>query len=146
VVPIDLVDTAAPVGKESREVLPRDTGGASGFVDIEDNGAAVAGHTTAALRTAGVDNAEIAVVDQGHAQMESIHAHYVRIVLGIEPLTGIAAREGKVTALTEFPQDVAGTIAVLVVDFNDPALVANRKDKIAVVRCIDDGIAMRPVG
>src|SRR5579872_7453933 len=65
-------------------------------------------------------------------------------MLCIEPLAGIVAGDGKVPALSQSPNDVAGAAPVGVIEFENPALISHRKQKITVSG-VNQSIAVRPV-
>jgi hypothetical protein len=66
-------------------------------------------------------------------------------MLGIKPVRRIVAGESEISILPKPPQNVAAPCAVLVVDLEDPTLVAHRQEKVTIGRVVD-GIAVRPIG
>ena len=68
-------------------------------------------------------------------------------MLAVIPLDGsLLAGEREISLITEVPQDTAVPDAILIVDFDNPILIAHREDEVAVTGRGNDGIAMSPVG
>ena len=57
-----------------------------------------------------------------------------------------SALQREVTTFTEPPEDVARAGTIVVVDFEDPVLVAHGDEDVVIVGCVDDRVGMRPVG
>ena len=69
------------------------------------------------------------------------------IVLRILPIRRIdAILKGEITTLPQTPKDSACALAVLVVDFHYPVLVAHRNHDVAIVWRINNCVGMGPVG
>ena len=110
-----------------------------------------------------IDNAAVvAVIEENQAELAGrVRGGEGRAVLGEEPVGGVGVRRavgvqesevgdvlcrrvgGKYGA--ELPEDVSGAGAVVVVNFDEPILVADGDDEVAVVLGIDDGVGVSPV-
>src|SRR5207302_9552623 len=106
-------------------VLPIKSRYPSRFIDVKDCRSGVAGHSAAAHVAAGGEYSKIPIVHDGHGQVRAIDIQNIRIVLGVDPLTRVASRKSKVTILAQFPQNIPATGPIGIVDFDDPAVVAD---------------------
>src|SRR5271168_5194098 len=58
----------------------------------------------------------------------------------------IALRQGKITLIPKFPEDIPRASPIVVVDLQDPRLVAHRQQKVAVRGRVYERITVGPVG
>ena len=67
-------------------------------------------------------------------------------MLPIKPIGGLPVGQCEIALVAKPPEDIARSLAILVVDFDHPTLVPHGHDQIAVIRRVHDGIGVRPVG
>src|SRR5690242_7581370 len=67
-------------------------------------------------------------------------------VLRVEPATHVTAGEGKISIVSQSPQDVSRAGSILIVYLYNPALIAHGKQQIRIIRRVYNGIAVSPIG
>src|SRR5271168_2984346 len=84
---------------------------------------------------AGGKFAIIAIVHKAELEDSGrVGAHEIGVVLSVKPVGGVdGPLQGKVSAFPQLPEDRAGPGPILIVDLDDPVLVANGDQEIAVV-------------
>ena len=71
-------------------------------------------------------------------------------MLRVEPVRGVGrirdTLQGEITLIAQMPEDVARARTIGIVDFDQPVLVADGNDQIAVVGGVDHGVGVGPIG
>jgi hypothetical protein len=65
-------------------------------------------------------------------------------MLGVEPLAAVPSRKGETPLVAKPPNDISGAGTTLVINFENPVLVAHGQQKVAI-DCVNDRIAVAPV-
>src|SRR6185437_9843824 len=97
---------------------------------------------------AGGGDAAKAVVHHGNGELSGGRAagHKLGIMLAVEPILGRgAALQGEVALVAQPPQNVARTLAVLVINFYDPVLVTHGKQQVSIIGRVNHGVGVGPV-
>lgn len=133
--------------------MEADRGGLGGLVEIDLRNSAeearrLAGGTASHARG---EDAVVTVVEKDQGEFSAgVGGDEGRAMLGEEPVGGIGgvgyALEGEVALETEMPEDVSRAGAIIVVNFEEPILVADGDDEVAVVWGIEDGVGVGPIG
>ena len=114
---------------------------------------AVAGsHPETSAESGGINEVLVAIVEhQDVKSASSGGADDIGIVLVGKPIhrvNGICSsrQKRKIALVAELPYDTAITVTVVVIDLHNPGLVAAREHERFIVRRIDNGIAVGPIG
>ena len=71
-------------------------------------------------------------------------------MLGVEPVRGVGGirdtLQGEITLIAKMPENVARTGTIGIIDFDQPVLVTDGNDQIAVVGGVDHGVGVGPIG
>src|SRR5271165_545488 len=118
------------------------------FVHVENGGSTVARglSTRIAYVAAIVEHAVVAIVEDSQLEIAGqVWAENICVMLRIEPVRRRIRLQREIPLVTEFPQYVARTTSVPIVNLQDPMLMAQGKQETAVVRDIKQGIGMGPI-
>src|ERR1700747_2974404 len=67
-------------------------------------------------------------------------------MLRVKPVGRICATlEREIPSLPESPHDIAVALAILVVNFDDPVLMPDRKKEVSVIRGVNNCVGVRPI-
>jgi hypothetical protein len=122
------VDTSAPKGKKTWEILPLQAGNTCALVYLEYRGAGIAIRRRRSGWSAGQsvgENPSVSVVIDSHSRLGTIDAHNARIMLCIEPIARITSQQCEVSVLSHLPQNIPGAGPVCVINLQNPALVTH---------------------
>ena len=130
--------------------------GHGGFIEVQEGNRAIAAGCRPRRRFLRDDRdaAVVAIVEENEGELAArVRGGERRAVLGVEPVEGIGVRsaigvqKGEIALVAEvsdgmFPESPA---PVVVVDFDEPILVTDGDDEVAVAGRIDDGVGVGPI-
>jgi len=143
----ELIDASTPERVKSGQELLIQAGNLRTLVKIEDCGAAVAWLVTRCPAHVSnvIQDSTISIIEDCQGDLGPANAQWRWKMLSVEPFAGITAGKGEIALVPEPPQNVPQARTVLIVEFEDPALVTHREENVSIIWHVHKSIAVSPV-